>query len=315
VISVIIPFHDRFVFVNEAIACVIDQTYRPIELIMVDDHSSEPYSPNVEFTPGFQVKVLRHDENRGPGAARETGRQAATGDYIAYLDSDDLWQPTFLEKTVDRLINNPEIGMCYCKTAQFDGILRESTFLRRRNDQAFNSILPTIFFGRPWSTSACLWARWATERIGPWFNGWTYEDHEYDLRAGVLNTAIDHVPEILCYKREGTPQQLSQTTNHKAIQQKFDSLMKGAEFFLLHKSSISADHQKLIVKKLLRPLMEELISINEYALAKTTARYMIKISPALSSTSILSLLIYVLLNFKQSQSTKNIRNYLSKFLS
>lgn len=309
------PIHNRFALVDEAVQSVFEQTHRPIELILVDDHSNKPYTPSVTSIPGFEVKVLRHDENRGPGAARETGRQAATGEYIAYMDSDDLWQPTFLEKMVARLRDNPEIGMCYCKTAQFNGTNRESATLRRRNEQAFNSIMPSIFLGRPWSTSACLWTRWATEQIGPWFNGWTYEDHEYDLRAGVLKIPIDHVPEILCYKREGTPQQLSQTADRKATKQKFDSLMRSAEFVLLHKSSIPADNQKLFVKKELRPLLEELISLDENSFARTTARYMMKISPALSSTFILSLLIYVLLNFKRSPSIINIRNYLSKFLS
>lgn len=84
-ISVIIPIYNRFDLVDESIISVHDQTYRPIELILVDDCSTEPYLPKVISEDGFKVILLHHNKNKGPGASRETGRLAALKLYILVL--------------------------------------------------------------------------------------------------------------------------------------------------------------------------------------------------------------------------------------
>ena len=201
-VSVVIPVHNRFQFADEGIGFVLNQTYRPIELIIVDDCSEKPYIPKIISEEGFEIKVARNNVNKGPGASRESGRQAAHGVYIAYLDSDDLWHPKFLEKHVSMLQAHPEAGMCYCQSILFSRLpLTGVEPLRKNSNLKINDFLPIVLDVRPWCTSACLWTRQAISKIGPWFNSWHFEDVEYDTRAGCNEVKICYVPEILCYYR------------------------------------------------------------------------------------------------------------------
>src|SRR6185503_20150635 len=94
-VSTIIPVYNRAVLLREAVASVLSQTYRPIELIVVDDGSTDD-TPRVADELGEthpqEVRVI-HQSNTGPGLAREAGRHSALGEFIQYLDSDDLILP------------------------------------------------------------------------------------------------------------------------------------------------------------------------------------------------------------------------------
>lgn len=201
-VSVIMPVHDRFLLVDEAVSSVFNQTQRPIQLIIVDDCSNEPFLPKVTSQPGFEVILIRHVTNQGPGASRETGRQAATGGFLAYLDSDDLWHPQKLKKQVAMLQAHPEAGMCYCTSVEFTQLpITGNEKIRKRSNQSYYQFLPTILSRRPWDTSACLWTKQASDAIGPWFAGWAWEDYAYDCKAGCQGILIEHLPEVLCYFR------------------------------------------------------------------------------------------------------------------
>jgi hypothetical protein len=120
------------------------------------------------------------------------------------------------------LQEHPEAGMCYCKTSIFSQLpLNGNEPTRKRNDEEFTQFLPIIFRGRPWSTSSCLWTRNASEMIGQWMDAWTWEDVEYDCRAGCKDITVLFLPESLCYKREDKGNyQLSHVGSHKETMQK-----------------------------------------------------------------------------------------------
>ena len=89
-VSVVVPTYGRPDFLPDAVRSVVDQTYAPIELIVVDDCSPDPIEPVVDEidTTGLRrTEVIRHRQNRGANAARNTGIEAATGDVIAFLDA------------------------------------------------------------------------------------------------------------------------------------------------------------------------------------------------------------------------------------
>src|SRR5262245_3265283 len=94
-VSTIIPVHNRPALLREAVASVIAQTYRPVEIIIVNDGSTDATGREAEALAKTHSEVRAiHRENGGPGAAREKGRLAARGEFIQYLDSDDLLLPT-----------------------------------------------------------------------------------------------------------------------------------------------------------------------------------------------------------------------------
>jgi GT2 family glycosyltransferase len=99
--SVIIPTYNRLPFLLSALTSVRAQRFRDFEVVVVDDGSTDGTAEALK-TFGMPLTLLRHD-NRGPGAARNSGAREARGDYLAFLDSDDLWFPWTLA-TFARLI-------------------------------------------------------------------------------------------------------------------------------------------------------------------------------------------------------------------
>jgi glycosyltransferase involved in cell wall biosynthesis len=120
-VSVIIPFLNTEEFLQEAIKSVFEQTYDTWELLLVDDgssdHSSEIAQRYAKHSSG-KVRYLEHPrhENRGACAARNLGISHAAGEYVAFLDADDIWLPKKLEEQVVILQANPEAGMVYGAT-------------------------------------------------------------------------------------------------------------------------------------------------------------------------------------------------------
>ena len=98
-VTVVIPTYNRERFVGRAIRSALAQTYSDIEVVVVDDGSTDDTQIQVESLAQADVRVryLRHETNRGAQAARNTGIRAARGKYVALLDSDDEWLPEKLE--------------------------------------------------------------------------------------------------------------------------------------------------------------------------------------------------------------------------
>ena len=99
-VSVIIPAFNRRSLLLQAISSVQAQTHRHTEIIVVDDGSTDGTAEAVRTLPGVRY---RQQDRAGPAAARNRGLALATGDFVASLDSDDLWAPTFLERCLAAL--------------------------------------------------------------------------------------------------------------------------------------------------------------------------------------------------------------------
>jgi len=97
-VSVIIPTYNRAQLVTKAIDSVLSQTYKDFEIIVVDDGSTDNTEEVVGSFKDSRIHYIRHKENRGGSAARNTGIKASKGEYIAFLDSDDEWLRSKLEK-------------------------------------------------------------------------------------------------------------------------------------------------------------------------------------------------------------------------
>lgn len=117
-ISVIIPTYNYGCFIADAIRSVVVQTHAPAEIIVVDDGSTDDTAAVVrQFSDN--VKYI-HQENDGVCAARNRGVAASTGDLIAFLDADDTWEPTNLEKQSARFAADESIGLVHCGMREFD---------------------------------------------------------------------------------------------------------------------------------------------------------------------------------------------------
>jgi len=109
-VSVIIPTFNRAGLVREAVGSVLAQTCRDFEVVVVDDASSDGTAAALAAWP--EVKMLRHSRRRGVSAARNTGIRAARGEWLAFLDSDDLWLSEKLARQLAYLEDRPGLMLC-----------------------------------------------------------------------------------------------------------------------------------------------------------------------------------------------------------
>jgi len=127
-VSVVIPTYFRNKRLRETLQSVASQTHEPIEVIVVDD-SGEGHAEQVvcEFEEhDLSIQYLAHDRNEGAHAARDTGLQHITGDFVQFLDDDDRLKPEKIERQVEFLHSHEEVGVVYCGfeyDSEVDGLL------------------------------------------------------------------------------------------------------------------------------------------------------------------------------------------------
>jgi glycosyltransferase involved in cell wall biosynthesis len=128
VVSVIIPTHNRAALVGQAIRSVRAQTWPDVQIIVVDDGSTDNTKELVATLPGV---LYLSQSCQGQAAARNNGLRHAHGEYLCSLDSDDLWQPTFLEKSIQALIQlDADLVFANRSEQNLEGIVFQSVFER-----------------------------------------------------------------------------------------------------------------------------------------------------------------------------------------
>jgi glycosyltransferase involved in cell wall biosynthesis len=129
-VSVIIATYNRARYLPATVASVLGQTFHDFELIVVDDGSTDDTA--VVLKP-FQGRLRYvYQENAERGAARNRGLRLASGKYVAFLDSDDLWAPNKLEAEVETLRRRPGLGLVYSDACYIDSEGRPCGQVRRR---------------------------------------------------------------------------------------------------------------------------------------------------------------------------------------
>jgi glycosyltransferase involved in cell wall biosynthesis len=108
-VSIVIPLYNKAESVHAAVESVLRQSYPDFELIVVDDGSTDSSASVVAGIGDPRIRLLAQ-ANAGPGAARNRGLREAAGEYVAFLDADDEWEPGFLELAVAGLDGHPECG-------------------------------------------------------------------------------------------------------------------------------------------------------------------------------------------------------------
>ena len=115
-VSVIIPVYNAEKYVAATIESVLLQTYENFEILIIDDGSPDGSINVCQLFKDSRIKIIRQ-ANRGLPGARNTGIRHAQGDYVAFLDADDIWLPNKLEKHVEHLDNSPTVGISFCYSA------------------------------------------------------------------------------------------------------------------------------------------------------------------------------------------------------
>ena len=204
-VSVIIPTYNRADLVRQAVASVEAQTFRDFEIVAVDDGGTD--GTYEVLASRRELRVLRHPHRRGVSAARNTGIAAARGEWLAFLDSDDLWLPEKLARQILLLEGPPELRLCQT----------DETWVRRgvrvNKPAAFGKVAGRIFLPSlarcMISPSAVMLHRRLFDDHGG-FDATLPAAEDYDLWLRLTwRYEVGLVDEPLVIKRGGHPDQLS----------------------------------------------------------------------------------------------------------
>lgn len=194
-VSVIMPCYNDGQYIEEALYSLRAQTYLNWELIVIDDGSDEPETLRVleQLEEMPYVRLLRTNHVR-PAGARNAGIQAARGTYILPLDADDTIEPTYMEKAVKILNENPHVGVVYCKADLFG----EQSGPWGLPDYSLRAMLQdNIVF------VTSMFRREDWERVGG-FNTNMHagmEDYDFWLSILELDREVVQIPEVLFHYR------------------------------------------------------------------------------------------------------------------
>ncbi|KEO78528.1 glycosyltransferase family 2 protein [Paenibacillus polymyxa] len=195
-VSIIMPCYNDGTYIQEAINSVRKQTYKNIELIIIDDGSDDPNTLEILSKLAEQksdVKLLKTHRLR-PAGARNFGIQHAEGKYILPLDSDDIIKPEYVEKAVAILENNESVGVVYCYAELFG----EKTGRWELPDYSLDKmLLDNIVF------VTAMFHREDWEKVGG-FNSEMHhgmEDYDFWLSIMELGREIHQIPEVLFHYR------------------------------------------------------------------------------------------------------------------
>ncbi len=194
-VSVIIPVRNRAKWLPEAVQSALNQTHAGVEVIVCDDGSTdgtERLAEQLADAHPDKIRVL-HLPPRGPGPAREAGRVAARGEFIQYLDSDDLLLPTKFSLQIAALRAKPDCGIAYGITRLVDEQQKVLADPFKWTGRDMDRLYPGLLVDRWWCTHTPLYRRELCDRIGSWSDLRYSQDWEYDARAGALNVRLAFV--------------------------------------------------------------------------------------------------------------------------
>lgn len=120
-VSVVVPLYNKAAYIENTVVSILSQSHPPDEIIVVNDGSTDDGPSLVQAMEDERIQLI-HQDNQGPGSARNRGLQVAKAPYIAFLDADDEWLPTFLETALGHLRQHADCALCV--TGQYRGETR-----------------------------------------------------------------------------------------------------------------------------------------------------------------------------------------------
>ncbi len=190
-VSVIVPVYNGERYLGYALQSILDQDYRPLEIIVVDDGSVDSTAP---LARSFEDVRYVYQANRGHGAAMNTGIGLAEGEFLAFLDADDLWAPHKLSIQVRYMIEHPEIDYVLAQMRNFlePGTAPPSRITRDLILADYAALQVGVLLAR----------RALFETVGVFDNGYSHaKDVDWFVRAAEAGARMAILPQILLHRR------------------------------------------------------------------------------------------------------------------
>ncbi|WP_127489950.1 glycosyltransferase [Paenibacillus ehimensis] len=219
-VSVIMPCYNDGAYIEEAVASVYAQTYKDIELIIIDDGSDDKHTLEVlERITNSNTKIIKTSRAR-PAGARNAGIAQATGKYILPLDSDDKIEKDYIEKAVKILEENQSVGVVYCYADLFG---ERSGRWDLPNYSLEKMLLDNVVF------VTALFYKEDWEKVGGFHTDMYHGMEDYDFWLGIieLGREIYQIPEVLFhYRIKPTSRTTEFLTNVDVVKQTYQHIYK-----------------------------------------------------------------------------------------
>jgi asparagine synthase (glutamine-hydrolysing) len=198
-VTTIIPVYNRAGLLQTAVESVLAQTYRPIEIIVVDDGSTDDTWAAVESMVAANPGVVRafKQANQGPGRARQLGIEHARGEFVQFLDSDDRYLPEKTALQVAALHADADADIAYARNYLVSKDGERQIDSSHRSHIKVTHVFPELLAGRLWHTNVPLYRYRALEQIGSWSATRQMEDMRFDAQAGAANLRLAYVDEFV----------------------------------------------------------------------------------------------------------------------
>ncbi len=199
-VSVIIPVYNSATFIEKTILSALSQTYTDIEVIAVDDGSTDGSCEIIKRFTDSRLKLIKQ-KNAGVSAARNTGIQNSKGEFIALLDHDDLWYPEKLEKQIPLLEKSSDVGLVYSNASYIDAEGNQIDWQPPQFEPHRGNVVVELFVNDFIPCLTAVFKKKILEKTGL-FNEKYRIAEEYDLFLKISRyCSIDYVDEVLaCYR-------------------------------------------------------------------------------------------------------------------
>lgn len=272
VISVVIPVYNVASYLREALDSVINQTYEELEIIVVDDGSTDGSGSICDEYKLDPRVIVIHQSNGGLSTARNVGLDHATGEYISFLDPDDAWHPSFIEKLLSAITRNDvDIAVCRYTRQKTEGSLisagkngirvlrglrrscipqptaKEGTYgredsLRMIANQTLNvSVWNKLYRAKLWKSIRFP-------------DGYNFEDNDVMCHIIDISTSVTIIDHVLYYYRI-RPGSITQTMTRKNINDLKEMMIRKAEFVRSHTPEIFNERDVLKIRSSILGIM------------------------------------------------------------
>lgn len=249
-VSVIIPCYNDGLYIGQAVDSIKRQTYQNIELIIVDDGSDDKatmYALGALSSSNIKIIQTKH---MGPAFARNKGIAVAVGSFILPLDSDDMIEPTYIEKAVHILEENPAIGIVYCQAAFFGE--------KSGNWQLPKYSLKEMLTGNVIFSSA-MFRKADWEKTNGYCENMKYGLEDYDFWLTLLENGaqVQQIQEVLFHYR-------IKPVSRSSIMQKSVEMVQASylQIYINHKTFFD-DHHDLYLEALRDKVLKQAIAIEK----------------------------------------------------
>ncbi|MGR3294293.1 MAG: glycosyltransferase family 2 protein [Candidatus Scalindua sp.] len=173
-ISVVIPLYNAEKYIGDTLESVLAQTYNVFEIIVVNDGSTDS---SLDVVKKYSDVTVISQENQGEAGARNKGVVLSKGDFIAFMDHDDLWVPDKLKIQMEYFENNPQVGLVYSQYTSF----RDGKILRTRPQNGYSGwIFTKLLYKSIIQASTVIVKRECLDVVGPYDEAFAFAD-EYDM--------------------------------------------------------------------------------------------------------------------------------------